>query len=807
MNNKYIKSPFNFVPLDGKPYYPEWADQVSHDIPFEDGVSGEIELKIEAKSPIFIRNGHTKDDAEKTNERYQSFSNVNGRYFIPATSIKGEIRSVLRALTNGKMTQVEDDTFGVRDLSQKSYREAVSNPYCGWLELHGDEYTLTDCGEPGRISISEIDKEYGSKLNDFVRNSSNFKNDSNRMAKAKYDMLYKLGVSNFESEFMQDYELEDKMKEKNPVDPRSFYKFGKGEKGTLVFTGQSGERKKGVKGKMQGKYYEFVIFNNSYNTLTFTPDSREIKSFLSVHKDSPDYQKMWMKKLEKGERIPVFFNYTDSEEDTIHSMGLAYMYKYPYAHSVLDSVPQVYKKKEYDLLELIFGVDGDDALKGRVQIGHAFAEKAEELPSVSLILGSPKASYFPMYIHQDGKSANLYTYNNGIIAGQKRYPTRSDVWGSLNDAQKDEFKKLLTTIKPLSTGTIFNGKIRFHNLKQIELGALLSALTFHNTPHCLHHLGQAKPYGYGNVSYSINLSKLKFNNDDYKVDDSSVLMGLFEGEMLKNNPNWLLSKSIKELFSMSSSLISSNDDRFSYMKLSNSNRKNEFVEAKNIKEYLQPFSKIVNSSVSAPKSLYSDIKAEIEAEEAEEAEKEHKLIEEFKAKLDDILHDVQIEKFESINDITMCEELINKCKEAISKLEDLKNSYSQYDKYTLLAKEIENIEAEKAKLESEIVILESKRNTLKLASTRKGKTLEDLISGKSSIGALLGNTKSYCKDNSLEVLSGDDLLVFKNELVSLFSNMKPRDKKQYANISKWKAISELVGEEVTSDLYKEIMVN
>ena len=45
-----IKAPFNFVPLSDKIFFPEWADQISQDIPFSDGLSGTIELKITVSS-------------------------------------------------------------------------------------------------------------------------------------------------------------------------------------------------------------------------------------------------------------------------------------------------------------------------------------------------------------------------------------------------------------------------------------------------------------------------------------------------------------------------------------------------------------------------------------------------------------------------------------------------------------------------------------------------------------------------------------------------------------------------------------
>ena len=79
-----ITAPYNFVPLNEKVFYPPWSDDVSHDIPFSDGESGEIELKIEAKSPIFIRNHYQDGDefykdknGNKISKEFCSFKNEN----------------------------------------------------------------------------------------------------------------------------------------------------------------------------------------------------------------------------------------------------------------------------------------------------------------------------------------------------------------------------------------------------------------------------------------------------------------------------------------------------------------------------------------------------------------------------------------------------------------------------------------------------------------------------------------------------------------------------------------------------------
>ena len=52
---KTIKSPYNFVPLNKQVYIPDWWDKVSHDIPFEDGIDGSIEVTWKNISPLFIR--------------------------------------------------------------------------------------------------------------------------------------------------------------------------------------------------------------------------------------------------------------------------------------------------------------------------------------------------------------------------------------------------------------------------------------------------------------------------------------------------------------------------------------------------------------------------------------------------------------------------------------------------------------------------------------------------------------------------------------------------------------------------------
>lgn len=153
-----LTSPYNFVPLNSKVYIPDWYGLVSQDIPFEDGEDGYIELTWHNGSPLFIRD-KDKDDPE------HAPMNINGRYFIPGSSIKGMLRNVLSILSFGKMqegeqyqnqkfqrtviinnkTVVKDRKFSIEDLVNKRQPQTEENSgkqdLCelifGWVRADG----------------------------------------------------------------------------------------------------------------------------------------------------------------------------------------------------------------------------------------------------------------------------------------------------------------------------------------------------------------------------------------------------------------------------------------------------------------------------------------------------------------------------------------------------------------------------------------------------------------------------------------------------------------------------------------------
>ena len=93
-----ITAPYNFVPLNKEIFYPSWSNdgkEISHDIPFEDAESGEIDITITAKSPLFIRDSENKEQ----------FCQHNGQYYIPSSSVKGMVRNILEIMSFSKFIE------------------------------------------------------------------------------------------------------------------------------------------------------------------------------------------------------------------------------------------------------------------------------------------------------------------------------------------------------------------------------------------------------------------------------------------------------------------------------------------------------------------------------------------------------------------------------------------------------------------------------------------------------------------------------------------------------------------------------
>ena len=510
-----ITAPYNFVPLNEKVFYPDWAEKVSHDIPFEDGESGVIDITITAKSPIFIRNNEVD---ESDNRLYYTdangkkisteFCHFNKRKYIPASSLKGVVRTIAEIISFSKL-KLQDKTLSYRDLNNPSYKTKAMDGnkiYMGWLRKDNNNWIIENLGKvtngETRIKYSEM-KDY---LSDDIVNEIKSENKAyKKYSKVSFEQL-------------------------------------KTDKVTIVFTGSTGNKTK-----------EFLFPNiDPIETHTFNSDDILIKTFKEAYyigttDESDDWKNLWQQRFDRGKKIPIFFQ---KDEDTIKHFGLSMLYKLPYEHSLQDILEKYQNFSDSkDLAETIFGfIDDEESLKGRVQFSHLQCTNEVQFnEKIALPLSTPRPTFYPNYLVQsckNGKTDEFKTYDSldASLRGFKMYPPKKEIIKVAKNDKGEDFcqknSKICSVFQPLDKGTTFRGKIRFHNLKRAELGLLLASLNFINQNEeekYFHKIGMARAYGFGTVSIKITSLKTRENQtvDTYIDEFKNLLNKELDIDLLK----------------------------------------------------------------------------------------------------------------------------------------------------------------------------------------------------------------------------------------------------------------------------------
>ncbi len=242
-----------------------------------------------------------------------------------------------------------------------------------------------------------------------------------------------------------------------------------------------------------------------------------------------------LKMLEKyPDGVPCF--YLEDNRGNIKSIGHTPMFRLAYDKKVKDHIPPENKNfKGIDFARAIFG--NADQFAGRVFFEDAKMKKDEghydELSP--RILSTPKPTTVQHYLEQvNGK--DLADWNNETdIRGYKLYwhrktPQEVDYGWKATEAEFEKAKSQYTKIKPVHKGSTFSGRIRFENLSDIELGALLFVLDL--KPGYAHKIGMGKPLGLGSIRIT---PTLVISNRAEKNGDEAGRYG-----KLFNNKRWNL---------------------------------------------------------------------------------------------------------------------------------------------------------------------------------------------------------------------------------------------------------------------------
>ena len=765
-----MKSPFNFVPVSEKVYFSDWSEQISQDVPFSDGVSGIIHLHITTHTPTFVRNGHTKEDANNKNETYNSFSKIKERYFIPATSIKGEVRNILELLSFSKMDIDRSCLFAQREWDKPDLYTLKSNPSeirCGWLRRKGNDYEIINCGKPYRISHKRLDEYIGENLmeNHFSKRNGIDLNEKiegkdPKTAIFKYELMKKKGIDLTNLSFELDEEA------CNRYNTRRVLVTDNGTiEGTIVLTGQPDpwtERDNPNIAHPKGKYYEFVFANNEdviNGEKAYDISKETFDHYKFIYQDSDEWQRI-KADIETKQGVPVFFRV---EGKKIKDFGMAFLYKLPYEKSPFEVLPEAHKSETPDLAQCIFGhTSKNKSLKGRVLFGHAFSNDAQPDKDITLTLNTPKASYYPIYIQQDGRNGivtRYETYNDGKLSGWKRYHIRKKTWEKAMNSEK-----LDTVIHPVKKGSTFNGRISFHNLRPVELGALLSALTFHGTSGCYHSIGQGKPYGFGKVTYNIELDCDNNNNElEYYMSSFEYTMG--------QHTSWIGSEQVTTLLTIAANEVEGTPFEYMTMEMGGTN---EFILAKSNNEYLIPAKQILKQRIQ-PQSLYE------RGEEIQEEEKKN-------------IKDSNLKLFEEIQGM-MREAAFQRFDEITADLTKKSENEQNEDWREFYQTERINWINKRQDLEDKFTADENKQNFITGLTT--------YLTTLTSYGVWEHHMKKWekwCKeyDGGRSTLTDEEKHAAKTRLAELYKDSRKADQKKF----KWRNASEILGEEVNPEILK-----
>lgn len=631
-----VRAPYGFVPLASEVVFPDWAESASQDWPLEHAVRGHVEVEIEAQSPLFVR-----DPADPT----AFFRAPDGRYGIPGSSLRGMLRNVVEIASFGKLNRFDRRRYGVRDLHNRDVygshmaeirptargkNEPMPLVNAGWLVPVDDADTDDESAVVARIEPCHFAKIEYAEIGNIARELEipNFDPGRPQSAADKYRAWRRAEGKALSRSFGFAFRpLRTRDRDLRLVSDYGAVTGPGRQQATLVFTGQPSRYDPNNLNQRAGggkpKHHDFAFYGDAGRPIEVTRS--DFRDFEFIHSDGGEQHRLtgrlkpnpewgfWQEKAawhdtsasEKRRRVPVFFLL--DEEGHLRAFGLAMMFRLAYRYGTEDAVRNGqpdFDSARLDLAEALFGrvgrekrnKDVPDALKGRVGVGFAPArDNVRPMDEVRLVLGTPKASYYPNYVEQQpelghglpparsGREVRYTTYmDEGVqIRGWKRYrpleghevlrppmPTKGD--GRAMDTSKIE-----TRFRPLPARARFTSKLRLHNMLPVEVGALLWAVELGGDPYAFHKLGLARPMGYGTVRLTVVGHQLH-DNVDAPVDLATCRRAFAE-YMEHQVPGWSDTPQIREFLALARPMPKI-DAR--HMQINHPEHRNEFAAAK-----------------------------------------------------------------------------------------------------------------------------------------------------------------------------------------------------------------------------------
>lgn len=480
-------APYNFVPLNSTvvPDNDSLVITGIHDkYDFLKRFTGYIECKLVTLTPIYIRSGLTEEEVKTKKEAKDNsnFFSPAGQIRIPGSSLRGMIRTFVEIASWSKFGFFED-----RNLYFRGFADKCKN----------------------------LREEYDSQMKPYDKESKSsiYKMSAGYIVKEGFKyFIYPAEKTGSKDKQFYNIKIEEASEEIKKVGTkRENYKYYKLNDGKSIV----------VSGPMSNKWnpelskkHDWVINkidNNIQNRIEILES--DIKSY---NRDESRGGKVpdLLKQCYNDKEVPCFYvEWIDEDKNNRVSFGNTALFRISYQKSIGDHIPinGSTNKEKIDFTNAIFGntFDGEKDPDINPIAGRVFFEDAKLVnPNKNCLMGEetpgillgPKPTSFQLYLEQDSNIKDeLKHYNSGTrIRGNKFYWHKSgEKWEHKYHPQGNSNEKIKTKIRPVNPNTEFKFRIRYENLSESELGALLFALKLPKG--CAHKIGMGKPYGLGSV--------------------------------------------------------------------------------------------------------------------------------------------------------------------------------------------------------------------------------------------------------------------------------------------------------------------
>lgn len=559
----WARAPYNFVPL------PEKVIAVST-VPLlntYEGNTGWLKCELTTESPLYVRGMLSSEDFREHSEhafhqlprdakkrRARFFTQEDDHPRLPGSTLRGMLRAMVEIITYSKVQPVSAEPIVYRAVADgentalgRHYKAQMdrSRVKAGYMERNGPDWRIRPAqlinGWPfGVIRVAE-GKDPRDETLDALRQRL-----SDRQWKGCKNAYEVDAAGGKAGKF--DYSF-------NKVTPGSTY--------VLVVTDKTPSLRAPKDRPERGTGKHQYVFGKPDMTL---PDDQLLEVPYDLVRRYREQLSDAQKELLGSDGIlrenqPVF--YLTDETGALVFFGHARHFRLPYSKSPVDLVPKELRDELIvDMAEAMFGFvrsskveqGQSSAHAGRIQVedGICLLKEAEaalpfnhnrnpQLPWFTpRILSQPKPTTFQHYLVQDAERGHepdcpqdLAFYDTPspeetVIRGSKLYWSKGsrlqdEDWQFQNGEAKSskftnllhQFEKQLTGIQPIKPKVTFTFYVRFQNLRDEELGALLWALEL--PPDHRHKLGMGKPLGLGSVRLSINEARLSKRDLRYRT--------------------------------------------------------------------------------------------------------------------------------------------------------------------------------------------------------------------------------------------------------------------------------------------------